>query len=315
MSPIEQLKKFQDKINSYDVIDQVLKNLIAFELFDCIDKNSYLNKEFNYRVGYFPNLGKDKNFLHTQDSLIEIVKKILQLATIGEIRQADVAFKNRLVNRFRIDEQNQANYNYKSDLSVEELYKFLQDKNSYYAYEQEQKSFPSVMSEKIAIFFSPEPVEEQYNAIEHYLFPQLNKYIFATNIKKQKEYTNLLEKYKNIWSEFYQKIHSEPVKLHIKDFEEFFIFCARQRPIKGAELWYQIEKTGVHSAYKILNLKRFINAVIDDLIKILPTEVIEKVSGEEYQKNLIYISQKKGIYRSRNGNEYPPYKIKKRGMI
>lgn len=251
----EKLFSYKNKINNYKVLDEQLENLIAIEFFDFIHESKTLKEKFYNRFDYLKRLSEDKNFIKLQNNLFETVVKITKLVNSDEVKKAQKTYNNQLINRLK-----KIN-NKKGFATLPILYEHIQNKNNYYQLGEKAYFMPS---EEISIFTNTAPTRRQYTTIEAFI-DLLEIYVFTKNHKNYRKYQKLIKEYKNLYYEFDKLIYRNPLKLHIKTFEDFFIFCIERHKREGYEPLYETHKySNIKDGMK--KVKYFCSVVIDDLI-------------------------------------------------
>ena len=244
----EKLKSYRNRIKNVTT-DEGLNELVAFELFDSIKNTPPLRNEFFDRLDYFKNLSDDKGFIAIQDQLFEIIVKILKTVDAKKINELQNNFKYNFTNNFKAG---------KDEITAPELYALAIDKNSYYKLGDNVPTF----GDELSYFIGTSQIRRQYDEIIM-LFNIINFYIIGDNKDISGYYNGLIKDFNKIWKKFDTKISITPTKLHTKEFENFFIYCASVRPIEGYEIFFRINLSGKNTK----KTKEVCNVIIDALLK------------------------------------------------
>ncbi len=289
----EKLTYFREKIEKATEFNAEFKNLIGIELFDYIHSNDLLKDEFERRFNYLKNLADDKEFNTLQDNLFETIQKILKLTSSKEVQKRQKEYNNKLSNKLKSRYKNEEEE--KDFLTLPEIYVALQNKDNYYR-----------LGDKDGSYFSPEegeisktkhiiPIKKQYEITIEGFFDR----VFLSNPPKNKEkgeqIKKLLTEYNDYWYEIDKPIYTTPVKLHTKNFEDFFFDCSVFYPREGYEFHYNLFKNStLRQTEKTFNdVKKNAIVVIDDLIDFVETKqeiiseserVYEKIKGGKDKK-------------------------------
>jgi hypothetical protein len=280
----EKLKIFREKISNATTFDNNFKQLLGIELFDFIHENNILKNEFYRRVDYLKKLATDKSFRLLQDNLFKTIQKILKLTSLKEVEKWQKELNNinvkpipnNLKTRRHIDKNKEKYY-----LTLPEAYLELQNKDAYYRLGD--KSTPYSIQD-ISFDAPVLPLINQYKETVENFFEYL-----LSNIKDEKrcsQLNKLIEEYNEYFYKLDELIYRIPIKLHLKDFEGFFLNCVRFYQRKGYELYHEYFKRVVENktGREFNKIKENALVVIDDLIDLIkgsPVTKIEIVKGME----------------------------------
>ena len=278
----EKLLYFRDKIQMSIELNEELKNLISIELFDYIRHNADLKEEFFRRAGYFNDLVKDKKVVSIQENLFKKIVSVLQITDIQEIeklqKQLDTEQKNtyKLINRLKYKGKMSDDEDYA--LTLIETYQALQDKSSYF-----KLGFKggSTYSTEISYFQHTVQTIEQYRMAEA-LFNLISLNIIIDDEVLYKKFEQAIKEYNKFWFEFNELIYRTPIRLHTRAFENFILFCSTTTEIEGYEPYHKLH--GLFENDKLSEIRKFVMAVIDDLIEFSETKA---EAGAENKKLLI----------------------------
>jgi hypothetical protein len=282
MTTKEKLNYFKEKIEKATELNADFKNLVGIELFDYIHSNELTKKEFERRFYYLKNLANDKEFNILQDNLFEAIQKVIKLITIKEVREIQKRYNNQLLNRLK------SRYKDKEEnmlLTFPEIYTALQNKDNYYRLE-----YTSPLEWEISKMHRIVTVREQYEMVDEF-FDRVLLINPSSNKRKALQIKKLLNKYNDCWYKFDELIYTIPIKLHIKNFEDFFFDCARFYPKEGFESYYNFFKhSTLMGTEKVFNeVKENAIVVIDDLVEVF--EGKNRISqGKKYPKSIHLIS-------------------------
>ena len=275
----ERLKKFKDTIVSSSKSAADLRNLIGIELFDFIQENTLLKECFYKHLYYLRNLATDKDFIKLQDDFIDTVIKILKLTNSKEIEILQEEYNNKVLNRLKIVVLD-------GFITLPEFYEALLNKSSYHRLGD--KNSYTEMEKELSWLTHIMPLLNQLDSIDGFLTRVTFK-IFGKNPSLKKKSGTLLEEYSALRFRIYNLVHNMTIKLHVKDFERFFIFCAEIRPIPEYEGFYEINKNSTeYSKYadRLEVIKKHSEIVIDDLIESCDVnEQTLKNTSEPYKIN------------------------------
>ena len=254
MTTVEKLQKFIDKIQASTVVDDSFRNLIGVELYDYIQEDRTLKNEFDRRVNYLQNLSQDKDFIYLQYKLYLAVKKILELTNLERIEELQKLWKNAFGFSFK-------NSREEIWMTLPELYKALLVKESYFVLGDNT----SFYSDEGDIAGAPHisVVKKQYQFAEK-LFGLMENHIFKNDAETMIAYKNLSDEYNKIWYKFFEKIHTNTIKLHTKEFVGFLDFCVSVHPREGHEFKYNF--FGKDYYKDLQKIKKMAVGVIEDLI-------------------------------------------------
>ncbi len=265
----ERLKSYKDKINDAKEFNNELKNLIGVELFDFIYSNDLLKTEFERRRYYLKNLADDKNFNSIQDSLFEVIQKILKLTSLKEVKERQKEWGNAVISKLKGVKGKEKNEDF---LTLPEIYVALQDKNNYYRLSD--NSYFSPLDGEISLENHIVPVKKQYEIIVEGFFREVFSSKLGDNSKKGLKLKELLNEYNDYWYKFDELIYAIPIKIHYKSFEKFFLDCIEFYPRKGHEFHYNFFNNAGsrQTETRFKEAKKNSIAVIDDLIDVAEME-------------------------------------------
>ncbi|GEM_PF-5840110 len=282
MNIAEKLRSYKDKINNSKSFDPKLGEFIAIELFDFITKdNKICKKEFFRHFDYLKNLSEDKNFIKLQDDLFNIVVEILKMVTIKDINIAHKKLNYKYINHLKIK---------KGDLTLPELYQVLQNKNNYYRLGR--YSGPCYSQGEISFSIPTIEIRQQYKLVENF-FDALNPYLGGKITTQSKKIKESLQKFKDLFWKLDEKIYRVPRKLHIKQFEDFFIFCTETSRQQGYEYRYDFNEHNHFqegTSKKLEEVKIITSIVVDDLIESVSQKSMGIVVDDNFEiknQNLI----------------------------
>lgn len=263
----EKLKIFKQKISGATVFDDDFKNFVGIELYDFIQSNDTLKNEFDRRVNYLITLAQDKNFNILQDKLFETIQKILKFISLEDTEQIQKKWKNKLINKLktRIGENGVE----KDFLTLSELYFALQKKDNYYRLIDRSYFSPT---EEISIRTHIIPVMKQYEInVKKFFNLVFNSDFFKKNDRKTSaKLYKLSEVCDDYWYKLKELIYLIPIKLHFRNFEQFFLDCLKFYPRRGLEWLFDSDYQADTQQFK--KIKENAIVVIDDLSEIFKNE-------------------------------------------
>lgn len=278
----EKLKQFKEKINNFNEFNYDFKNLVAIELFDFIQENKLLKSLFDNRFEYLKRLATEKEFINIQNKLFEYINKILNLVDTQTIKQINQELSpyNKFINKLKSKKD-------KKIVSLLESVQEFKDKKNYYQLKYKDNYPHYITPEEISVFTHTYPIKKQYDFAD-YLLDKILPFINNDESISQKiktESKRLSKLYNNYWHKFDQKIYRTPLKIHYKEFEDFFIFCVRMHPKNGYTLFHKLNGASKPNDAEFQKIKNNCLVVIDDLAESLndiqTTETITKITDDE----------------------------------
>lgn len=262
MTTKEKLDSFREKIGKTAQLNNELKNLITIELFDYIRNNSTLKEEFFRRAEYLANLAKNEKFIYVQDQLFKKIVSALKIANAKQVSKLQKKLDKEYKNEFKLIDKLKKKDNDDEDyaLNLKEAYNAMQDKDRYFRLGYRSPVYGQEEFSRLTPTFQ---LSEQYKMVER-LFQLINSTIENETLREK--YKKALDEYNKIWHEFHELIFKTPIKLHIRDFEEFLLFCSITTPVEGYEVYHQLH--GFYDNEKLETVKSFTTTVIDDLIEV-----------------------------------------------
>ncbi len=261
MHLVEKLQSFRRKASSTTALNKEFGGLIGIELYDFIQENDPLKNEFDKRLHYLENLANNPTFILLQDKLSESVINILKCTSLQKVEEFQ---KIRGGQSFvRIKNSNPD----KDFLTLPEIYLLLTKKENYYRLGDKASFSPH--EGDIAGTHPTAFVKKQFKLAES-LFELIGINIIAKDEKLMEKYQQKIDAYNEVWYTFLEQIEAVPVKLHVKDFQEFAHFCLAAHPRKGHELYYEMSHQSLYrndGHYKLDEVKKASNTVIEDLIE------------------------------------------------
>lgn len=258
-SPIDRLQKFKEKISKATIFDKEIAEYIAIEVYDYITKdNETLKNAFHERLHYLENLAKSKDFNEFQDTFFETIQKILDLTTYEEVEELQKEFANQILARFK---------GHSDFKTLPEIYKILRSKENYYRLGDH--SYFSPEDGEISVRTHIVPIRKQYEIINRFL-----EMIVRMVAEKHPELTQKIEELCQLFNQalgvLEEKLYRIPKKLHFKEFDDFFTFCARAFPQEGYEYLHTFTKDEFYqrnTAKRLEGIRQDAAVVLDDLIE------------------------------------------------
>lgn len=283
MTTVEKLQKFREKVLTTRQLDKNFKDLVGIEIFDFMHENEELNPELERRVNYLKNLSTDKNFIDIQDKLYETIVKILKLTDIGQIEELPEELKTGYIIDFK-------NIKNKSRFTLPELYNVLLVKENYWRLGDKKSFSPSEgdIASSLSTFF----IRKQYDIIEQFL-DTLFFEIFNKNNALALKHEQHANEYNVLEDQFDEKINKSVIKLHIREFNDFFSFCLAMYPRLNFGKRYYILLDNL-SARNLEIIKNFTTVVIDDLIETMELQSEHGNTKSEALQNVIKKEALKG---------------------
>lgn len=276
---IDRLTFYQERIEKATIFNRELGELIAIELLDFITKDSeILKKEFYKRFDYLKNLAEEKNFIKLQDDLFDTIVVFLNLVSTKEIAELQKEVANQFFNKFKTPEGEERGF-----LTLPEICEVMQNKNSYYRLKYRDTSYFSSVGE-ISIYTHVVPVKEQYKQAINIL-RMIDFKVRDSKPSAVEKMEKLAERFDELYYELDEKIYKTPRKLHIQQFERFFLFCTQAYDQKGYSLSYRFFEDDFYNNTNLAKLQKILEEakevslfIIKDLLFFLkensPTNLI-----------------------------------------
>jgi len=220
----EKLQQFEKKVSSAEAPSQDFYNLIGIELYDFIESNDQLKNAFLKHSDFLIRISKDPDFIALQDNIYDTIQEALGFTNDKEVDEIQKIFNSRMISRLKKE----------GDLTLPEVFNFLKDKNSYYRLGDNV----STMQGELSLFTHVLPIRIQYE----FVGAILEHHILVNKINKGEDtalFQEAIKKFGNLINQLDELIYKQPIKLHIKDFEEFIIFCSQIYKRKGYEVFYE----------------------------------------------------------------------------
>lgn len=304
------LQSFRGKIESATILNKEFGNLVGIQLFDFIQENGTLRDEMKKRVEYLHDLAESGDFTEIQDKLIKSTLGILKEIPQNDVSEAQKIFRGEAI------------YVYFKGASggfarLDQLYKFLSKKESYYKLGEE---VPYHNSDEGDLMHAPSIalIREQYNRYFETLLKMVCISRKVRGEKNQQKFETLLENYRDTFHSFDDKIYAEPIKLHVADFESIFLFSMSAYKRKGYEDHYEYYHSalyeGRHRPYKLESLKRSCLQVIDDLCEIVSSEGTGALRGKavtqfDETSGVLEYRKERHVFQTSRGDKALPFQL------
>ncbi len=274
-----QLQSYKEKINVATLFGEDFKRLIGIELYDFINENKILAKEFNDRVNYLKNLSTDKKFIQLQKDIFETIQKILKITNSKYVQKKQKEWKNSLHNRLKtkIDSK---------DLTLNEMYEAFQNESNYY--KLGDTSYFSPNEGEISIITHVVPIKKQYEMFEEFV-----SIAFSNDQKELPEFKNLEKEYNKHWHQLDELIFKKPITLHFQNFEELFIACVRFYERPGYETCAKFGKHEQITTLDFEKIKKNALIVVDDLLRVADEQSYTLTNEEDNVQFLIGLKEEK----------------------
>lgn len=290
----QKLQSYKEKINNYAILDKDFEELIVVELYNFIHKNKILQEAFYYHFDYFKRLSQDKSFIKIEDKLFQTIIKIANLTNEEEIGELYKKLKmenpprGRIINRLKkVRQEDMSKPPQLQSIFIElpELYKNIQNKKNYYQLEDKN----GVTSKEDFLFTKTYGYIKQFQFVESIFDNVLAAYLFGEDKNTIQEYRRLAKEYNQIWSKFDEMVSQTPIILHLRAFEDFFLFCIERHQRVGYEIFHSFYvQDSTRKPEELEKVKNFCSTVIDDLIEYLDTkqddynELLNKLTSDDF---------------------------------
>ena len=93
---VNRLQAYKNKINESKELNKALGELIGVDLYNFIQNDNILKKEFENRCKFLEDLTYNAEFNKLQDNLIAEAIKILKLVSPQQVQNAQLEWRNQL---------------------------------------------------------------------------------------------------------------------------------------------------------------------------------------------------------------------------
>ncbi|MFA5029896.1 MAG: hypothetical protein WC518_04175 [Patescibacteria group bacterium] len=271
----KKLEAFKSDIEKATALDKNIENIISIDLYDFIHESKDLKEKFYSIFDYFKNLVKNDEYIKTENELFDSILKMASFTNQREIDQLNEELKGENRHLF-IKLKGEDNH----DIELKDLYQKIQDKNNYY--ELGNVSISSI--DDPFIFTRTWAIRNQYSAIGH-MFSVISWSINERNENEYEKFEVLFNNFKKLLDKFDNLIYRVPIRMKLRNFEKFLIFCVQRYPRADYEAFYNMRGDDLIDNNKILKkIKNNAEIVLNHLIETLPNEK----EGEDLEEKISY---------------------------